>query len=113
VKLPNAGQVLINTRKLLDYVLSPGHSVGRFKAKFFAEFGFYSSNWAMLDGELRRLVLEEPAELDEQNAFGQKYLVRGIITGPGGRVANVVSVWIILNGEEIPRFITVFPGERT
>ena len=42
--------------------------------------------------------------------YGQKYLVRGILEGPSERSAEVVTVWIILSGEVVPRFVTAFPG---
>jgi hypothetical protein len=38
--------------------------------------------------------------------------VHGTITGPSGRAAGVVAVWIILNGEDFPRFVTAYPGEE-
>ena len=44
------------------------------------------------------------------NDYGQKYLVRGILKGPSGKAAEVVTVWIILSGEGVPRFVTAFPG---
>ena len=35
--------------------------------------------------------------------FGQKYVVRGIIQGPGGRAAWVLTAWIVRAGEDAPR----------
>jgi hypothetical protein len=35
--LPDAERALIATEKLRDYLLSPTHAVGRFKAAFFAK----------------------------------------------------------------------------
>jgi hypothetical protein len=112
MRLPEAEQAIIGYRKLGDYVLSSEHPIGRFKARFFADLGFTPSNWEKLEVELRRLVREEAAELDEETPFGQKYLVRGVISGPTGRTARVVSAWIVLKGERIPRLITVFPGSK-
>jgi hypothetical protein len=112
VKLPEAERAIIDPRKLRDYVLSPIHPVGRFKAKFFATLGFTPDNWKRLDSELRRLIREEAAELDEETPFGQKYLVRGGVTGPTGRMAIVISAWIILRGERFPRLVNVLPGSR-
>ena len=39
---------------------------------------------------------------------GKKYEVRGILQGPFGRRAEVVTVWIILENETFPRFVTAF-----
>ena len=111
MKLPNADKVIIDARKLRDYLLSPAHPVGRFKATFFAQLGFSASTWGQLEIQLRELALQGSAELDERTAFGQKYIVRGSIKGPTQRSAYVATVWIILRGEDTPRFVTAFPGE--
>ena len=47
----------------------------------------------------------------KKTRFGQKYEVRGILEGPSGRRAQVVTAWIVLNDEEVPRFLTALPGE--
>jgi len=41
--------------------------------------------------------------------YGRKYVVRGIIRGPDGTMAAIRSVWIVPNGELIPRLVTVYP----
>jgi hypothetical protein len=51
--------------------------------------------------------------LGDANAFGQKYVIHGILQGPNGRGAFTVSVWIVLNGEAFPRFVTAYPGETS
>ena len=72
--------------------------------------GFTPENWEPLDLELRSLVLENMAELGEQTSFGQKYIVRGRIKTPRGKTANIVTVWIVLKGEQAPRLVTLYPG---
>lgn len=111
MKLPNAERAVIDPRKLRDYALSPVHPVGRFKAAFFGRLGFSTENWESLDLELRRMALQESAEPNERTEFGQKYLVRGIITGPTGVSAEIRSVWIILDGEQVPRLVTIYPED--
>jgi hypothetical protein len=111
MRLPNAELAIVDPRKLRDYVLSPAHPVGRFKAAYFARLGFTTENWESLDLELRRMALQESAEPNERTEFGQKYLVRGILRGPKGRSAEIRSVWIILDGEEVPRLVTIVPEE--
>jgi len=108
LRLPRAEHAFIDPRKLRDYALSLEHPVGRFKAAFFATLGFTSSSWESLEKELRRLALQGSAESCGRAAFGQKYLIRGRITGPAGG-AMVLAVWIVLAGEEVPRLVTVYP----
>ncbi|MFI5395378.1 MAG: DUF6883 domain-containing protein [Candidatus Binatia bacterium] len=43
--------------------------------------------------------------------YGQKYEIRGALRGPAGRVAHVVTIWIVRPDEETLRFVTAFPGE--
>lgn len=87
MRLPHADQAVIDPRKIHDYVLSLEHPVGRFKAIFFAAVGFSRENWEEFRSELKRIVLQEEAEVGERTAYGQKYLVRGTIVGPTGRSA--------------------------
>lgn len=109
MKLPRAEEAVIDPRKLKDYVLSAEHPVGRYKAAFFIALGSSADEWERLEVELRELALHAAAALGERTSFGQKYRVRGRIEGPGGEQADVISVWIVLRGEEVPRFATVYP----
>jgi hypothetical protein len=68
VKLPYAERVVI-ARKLRDYVLSPEHPVGRFKAAFFSTLGFTPGTWEELARELRNLVLQNTSELSDRTAL--------------------------------------------
>ena len=110
MKIQNADRAHIPREKLQDYVLSESHPVGRFKAKFFRSLGFERTDWRALKVEILSL-LDNEAKEKERTEYGQKYEVRGTIQGPSGKRADLVSVWIILEGEYFPRFITAYPGE--
>lgn len=69
IKMPGGEHVVIDPRKLKDYVLSAEHSVGRFKAAYFIKLGFTSQRWRTLDQELRRLAIQDSAEIGEKNGF--------------------------------------------
>jgi hypothetical protein len=112
VKLPNAEQAIVDPAKVRDYLLSPEHPVGRSKAVVFNSLGFTRSNWPELHQVFLSLALHDSAELDEKIEFGQKYVVRGTIQGPNDRAAFVKTVWIVLNDEDFPRFVTAFPGDQ-
>ncbi len=51
------------------------------------------------------------AEPGRPSPYGQKYEVRGRLRTPSGALVGMVTVWIILNGEASPRFVTAFPEE--
>lgn len=101
---------MVDPKKVRDYLLSATHPLGRFKASFFLALGYTSSNWDRLARDLRALAESQEAAVSDRNDYGQKYVVRGMLTGPSGRAVEVVTVWIILSGAEVPRFVTAFPG---
>jgi hypothetical protein len=108
--IPGADLAVVDPAKVRDYLLSPEHPVGRFKATFFGAIGYSRNDWSMLAANLRAIVASEDATPGDESAFGEKYEVRGTLVGPTGREARVVTVWIILAGESAPRFVTAYPG---
>ena len=111
MKLPNADKAIIPLQKLRDYVLSTSHPVGKFKAAFFQNLGYTSDNWQQLEADIRSIIKSNDAAIGEKTEYGLKYEVRGIITGSNHQFAEIVTAWIILNGEYNPRFITTYPGD--
>jgi hypothetical protein len=112
VRLPNADRAIVDSAKVRDYLLSPEHPVGRAKARFFTALGFAREDSPALQQALLGHAAAGEVELGDVTRYGQKYAVRGILQGPAGRSASVVSIWIVLQGEDIPRLVTAYPGER-
>jgi hypothetical protein len=113
MKLPAAERAIIAPAKIRDYLLSTSHPVGRFKAPFFASLGYTSANWRRLEEDILALAVSGDAELGKASPYGQKYEIRGTLSGPSGRSAGVLTVWIILFGDDVPQFVTAFPEEMT
>jgi len=109
MKLPNTDLAEITESKLRDYLLSKDHPVGRFKAAFFARLGYSQESWRRLETDIRRLLSGDAEEVGSSE-YGRKFLVRGTLNGPAGR-ANVITAWILLNGEQRPRLITAYPED--
>ena len=109
MKLPNAQEAIVDERKVREYLLSPSHPVGRFKARYFGSIGFPPEAWPEFVSALRRLAAEGEAEMLEDSEYGKKYSVRGQLAGRGARPAEVESVWIVRAGEDTPRLVTVYP----
>jgi len=107
VKLPNADRAQAAEEKLRGYLLSTVHPIGRFKSRFFAGLGFTVDNWELLRDQLQEIAKHD-AELGEATQYGQKYLVSGTLEGPD-RSAEVVTIWIVLAGDDTPRLVTVYP----
>ena len=74
--------------------------------------GYSAAAWDVLAAELQRHAAENEASATEATQYGQKYEVRGSLSTPMGRTVILVAIWIVLNGEDFPRFVTAFPGAR-
>ena len=109
MKLPNSQKAVVDERKVREYLLSSSHPVGRFKARFFGSIGFSAEAWSGFVEALQRLAVEGDAQVLDESEYGQKYVVRGRIGGPGARQTEVESVWIIRAGDDTPRLVTVYP----
>jgi hypothetical protein len=110
MKLPNGDHALVDERKLREYLLSPDHPIGRSKAAFFPGLGFDPQEWRALESALLQLAGTASSEPAGGSAFGQKYRTRGRLESPSGRAAEVLVVWVVRAGEDIPRFVTAYPG---
>ncbi|MCB9878925.1 MAG: hypothetical protein H6835_15120 [Planctomycetes bacterium] len=110
MKLPDAERAVVDDAKVRDYLLSPSHPVGRFKAQFFARLGYSQDEWESLATDLKRHAFDgESKELDP-SPYGRKFETRGRLAGPTGRAADLICIWIILVGTDAPKFVTAFPG---
>ena len=109
MKLPRADQAIIDERKVRDYLLSPTHPIGHFKAVFFARAGFGSESVAEFIAAVRHHAANGEAKTVETSEYGQKYLISGILTGPNGTNLDVLSVWILQTQGGVPRLVTVYP----
>ena len=111
MNLPAADRALIQPEKLRDYLLSTEHPVGRFKAAFFGRMGYSRQGWQQLQMDILQL-----ARNLRRRGAPNEYLwaeIRGqcILRGPSGREARVTTIWIVKNGEDFPRLVTVYPGD--
>ena len=111
MKLPEAQRAVIAVAKIRDYLLSKSHPVGRFKEPFFASLGYTVTDWQRLERDLLALAGSGDAEPGGESPYGQKYEIRGILNGPSGNSAAVLTVWIVRFESHAPEFVTAFPGE--
>ena len=108
MKLPDADHIVVDERKVREYLLSRSHPIGRFKAAVFARVGFRAQNWREFVSAVRVLAVQGDAVPGEPNEYGVKYMVSGIIMGPAGKL-EVTSVWLIPTEGGAPRLVTVYP----
>lgn len=107
--IPNADKAIIAPEKLRDYLLNPGHRRGSAKAKLLLALGYRSDAWEVLESGLRDQHLTAQVTATKQNSYGVRYEIRAPLATPGGRTVVFESVWQIDVGNDVPRFITMYP----
>jgi hypothetical protein len=107
--VPSCDQSIVEHTKITDYLLSRTHPIGQAKARFFRRFGFSEDAPDGLAQALLAHVRDNVVAAIETSALGTKYRVDGPLLSPDGRNPSVSTVWIVLDGETIPRFVTAFP----
>jgi hypothetical protein len=110
MKLPNPDRALVPQAKIEGYLLSSAHLVGRHKQIFFRSLGYAQSEWRVLERDIRAFAGRD-ARVTGKTKYGQKYEVRGGITGPNNCTARIVTAWIVRGSEDFPRFLTAYPED--
>lgn len=110
MKLPSREKAYVPPRKLIDYLLSASHPVGRSKAKFFRSVGFDETNAEVLERGLIDIGRSEEVTEVEWTPHGIKYAVEGLLQTPTEGGKRIRTVWIIETGRESPRFVTAYPA---
>jgi hypothetical protein len=110
MKLPAADRAIVDDAKVRDYLLSPEHPVGRYKARVLAALGYQREAWPQLRDDLRALAGAIDVSPSPSDTFGQRYVGTGVLVGPAGRTLPIVTVWLIPSPDEPPRLITAYPG---
>ena len=111
MQIPGADRAIVDPIKVREYLLSLEHPVGRGKARFFLALGFSRNEWSTLQRALLSVARQSDAKPLPASPYGQKYEACAIIQGPRGQAAEVVTIWIILAGEDFPRLVTAYPGD--
>lgn len=109
MKLPNHDNAIVPQRKITAYLLSSTHPDGWNKEQFFIRFGFSVEKWTILADALLGHAAENEVTRVEESAFGNRYVIEGIIHAPDGRTPSIRSVWFIEKGETYARFVTAYP----
>jgi len=109
MKLPNYDKAYISERKLLDYLLSETHPIGKSKAKFLRSIGFSESNLDALERGLFSIAQSKEVIELVKTPYGTKYVIDGEVQTPKGTAVKLRTIWVIEVGEDIPHFVTAYP----
>lgn len=109
MKLQNSQSAEVNLQKLLDYLLSDSHPIGKSKAKYLRSFGFSNANVELLKQGLITIAQTEDVKEVISSTHGVKYVIDGSLQTPVKVFIKLRTIWIIEKGEEVARFITAYP----
>lgn len=113
MQLPNRAKAYVQANKLTGYLLSETHDIGKAKAKFFQGVGFSTTNPSPLEEALLNLAKTQPVNEVIETVYGTKYVIIGPIQTPVSKTVTILTVWIIDNGQDSPRFITARPYQNS
>jgi hypothetical protein len=111
--LPNAHSVEIATEKFERYSMDPSNLGNEGKWKAFEALGYdvqtdagRASGAEDVISQLNSQLASAPANADRDTAFGPRFHVETMVTGPNGKSARLVTIWQIDQGASAPRMIT-------
>lgn len=99
-------RLLVEDRKLTDYLLSEDHEHGASKARFFLGIDFSTKALGWFASALVEQAKSGKLSLSRTD-FGNKYVIVGDILSPNGRSYRVRTVWI--EDETRIRLVTAIP----
>lgn len=102
-------EIVVSEEKLVDYLLSLTHPVGRSKARFFRGLGFNEENVRLLEQSLRDIVGVAEESKAIVTAHGTKMVIDGEVKTPQGKHVKIRTVWIDDKGDRVLRFVTAYP----
>jgi hypothetical protein len=110
--IPDASRATVKDAKVRDYLLNLGHPDGGPKAIWFHSLGYNRDDWHYLADDLLAIARNCTKFDTETTRFGVKCKALGSIGRPGHRPGNVLTVWIVEDGDP-PRLVTAYPEETT
>lgn len=111
MKIPNNNLSFVADNKITDYLLSEIHEIGKHKADFFKSFGFDIAKIDAFKDSLIQHSIDREIEKTKDSDFGIKYELKCEIRTPDKRNPCIVTVWIVENGQIVPKLITAYPSK--
>jgi hypothetical protein len=112
-QLPNApDEVVVQARKLTEYLLSTEHKDGGGKAKFFeTNLGIKSEDWQYLQAQLVDALSSTPLDDVSLDQYGIRFNALLPVHGRNRRIATIRTGWIVRRGERAS-LVTAYPADK-
>lgn len=107
-RLPKNTRLVIEPKKLEDYLLNENHEVGRSKAAYFIGKGFRKESPSPLCKALETHARTRTVVAETTSEHGRKLIIECLMAFPDGKERCVRSVWVSDKPETF-RFITSYP----
>lgn len=103
-------EAIIAEAKILGYLLKwqPEGDKSRFLGK--AGYGILEAS--RLESDIREQLLPLDAVFEEATEYGDRYRIRGALSGPNGRTLRVISAWMVERKSGQTKFLTLFPDRE-
>ncbi len=93
--------------KLENYLLNPGHEIGRHKARVFAAaLGIHRGDWEYLRDRLKAGIVDASISSARDTPWGRVCEAIIPVEGLNGKTRRVMTVWLVPPLNEPPRFVT-------
>lgn len=102
--------VIIAQEKLTRYLLIRKDRDD--KSKFLEQAGYTIENWEILAADLRLLFINGKPIFEEEDEYGVKYNVSGLLFGPNSQTLKVKTIWMYDIRKAQTKFITLIPDKR-
>ena len=110
--LPNYQDAKIPDDKMTEYALNKDHPTGKHKAIAFEKaLGYNADNKHLLLSQVYQGLEKYRAIEHAQTQYGRPFEVSMMVLGANGRYAKVKTAWIIDNGAEYPRLVSIYVDE--
>jgi hypothetical protein len=108
MRLPKGELAIVDDRKVIDYLLSSTHPIGRHKAQVFkSALGLTAEGAVFFKDELRRAAIEGEAEITGEDAYGVRFRIDFQLT-LNSKTAVIRSAWLSSAKDQPPVFLTAF-----
>lgn len=101
--------IIISDRKLVDYLLSTSHVIGRTKAKFFRSLGYDENNLELFKKHLADMARQGTIENEIMTPYGKKLIIQDLIKTPSGKSAKIKTVWMLDEMGDL-NLVTAYPA---
>lgn len=106
--LPDADAAIIDSNKLVGYVLNKEHPEGKHKAYVFERvLGITSADAVEMREVILAKIKSNPATLGKIDQYGTRYVVKFEWTRTN-KTATVLTSWIIKTGETVPKLTSCY-----